>query len=371
LKTSLRAAGISLVAMTAVAALAACAPPASTSSAGKAATATSATDLGGMDALIAAAKKEGAVNVIALPNDWANYGAIKKGFTAKYGITINDAKPDGSSQEEVNAITQNKGTGKGPDVVDVGMSVATNNVKLFAPYKVATWADVVDAQKESTGLWTQDYGGFMAIGYDSAKVPAVTSITDLLKPGYKGAVALSGDPTGSNSAKNAVLLASVLNGGSVDDVSKGIDFFKQLKAAGNFLPAKGNAAAVKAGTVKVLLEWDYLQAPIVKQVPTWKTFVPAQAVLGGYYAQAISVDAPHPAAARLWEEYLYSDEGQNLFLAGSARPVRQDAMTKSGKIDATMAAALPAVTGTPVFPTVAQGDAAGVKLTAGWAAAVS
>ena len=50
----------------------------------------------------------------------------------------------------------------------------------------------------------------------------------------------------------------------------------------------------------------------------------------GYYFQAINKDAPHPAAARLWQEFLYSDEGQNLWLKGGARPVRADAMVKAG-----------------------------------------
>ena len=62
----------------------------------------------------------------------------------------------------------------------------------------------------------------------------------------------------------------------------------------------------------------------------WKVFVPQNAVLGGYYAQAINKDAPHPAAARLWEEFLYSQAatgGQNLWLKGGARPVEQAAMT--------------------------------------------
>ena len=61
--------------------------------------------------------------------------------------------------------------------------------------------------------------------------------------------------------------------------------------------------------------------------------VPQNAVYGGFYVQAINKDAPHPAAARLWEEFLYSDQGQNLWLAGGARPVRADAMTKAGTID--------------------------------------
>ncbi len=105
-------------------------------------------------------------------------------------------------------------------------------------------------------------------------------------------------------------------------------------------------------------------------MPTWKVFVPSNAVLGGYYAQAINKAAPHPAAARLWEEYLYSDEGQNLWLKGGARPVRMDAMTKAGTIDATAAAALPQVTGAPVFLSPDQATAAKTYLASNWAKAI-
>src|SRR5438094_2474719 len=149
----------------------------------------SVSDCGGMDALVAAAKKEGKLNVIALPPDWANYGAIISGFKAKYGIDVTSANPNGSSQQEVDAITQQAGTSSAPDVVDVGMKVALANTQLFAPYKVATWGDILDGQKEATGLWFQDYGGFMGIGYDPSKVPAISSVQDLLGAQFKGKVA--------------------------------------------------------------------------------------------------------------------------------------------------------------------------------------
>src|SRR2546423_7694959 len=197
-------------------------------------TATSASACGGMDALVAAAKAEGKLNVIALPRDWANYGAILDGFTAKYGIAITSDNPDGSSQDEVDAIKQLGSTSRGPDVVDVGMAVALANTNLFAPYKVATWGDVLDSQKESTGLWIQDYGGFMSIGYDSSKGPAIKAIDDLFGSQFRGKVALNGNPKQANAALNGVMMANLAEGGSLDDVSKGVDFFKRLKAAGNF-----------------------------------------------------------------------------------------------------------------------------------------
>jgi len=334
-------------------------------------TAKSAADCGGMDALVKAAQAEGKLNVIALPRDWANYGAILDGFHAKYGINITSDNPDGSSQQEVDAIKQLGSTSRGPDVVDVGMAVALANTNLFAPYKVATWGDVLDSQKEPTGLWIQDYGGFMSIGYDSSKVPEIKSIDDLFGSQFKGKVALNGNPKQANAALNGVMMANLAEGGSLDDVSKGVDFFKRLKVAGNFSKTQATTATVKNGTTPVVFDWDYLSAGHGKDVPTWKVFVPSNAILGGYYAQAVSKDAPHPAAARLWEEYLYSDEGQNLWLKGLARPVRQKAMTDKGTVDSVAAGKLPPVNGTPQFMSDAQSTAAKNYVVAHWDAAIA
>ena len=334
------------------------------------ATATAAASNGGIDALVAAAKKEGRLNIIAVPRDWANYGAIIDGFTAKYGIPITSDNPTGSSQDEVNAVQQLGKSNRAPDVLDIGMSVALANTSLFTPYQVATWGDIPANQKESTGLWFQDYGGYMSIGYDSAKVPAVASLQDLLGSGFRGKVALNGDPTKANAALNGVMMASLANGGSVDDVSKGVAFFHQLKQAGNFVPVQATTATVKNGTTPVVFDWDYLSAGHGTDVPTWKVFVPSNAILLDFYAQAVSKTAPHPAAARLWEEYLYSDEGQNLWLKGLARPVRMAAMQTSGKLDAAAAAKLPVANGTPVRLTPEQATAAKAYLAANWAAAI-
>jgi putative spermidine/putrescine transport system substrate-binding protein len=196
-------------------------------------------------------------------------------------------------------------------------------------------------------------------------------VADLLKPAFKGKVALNGDPTKANAALNGVMMVSLANGGSLDDISKGVDFFHQLQQKGNFVPVQATTATVKNGTTPVVLDWDYLSASHGTDVPSWKIFVPSNAVLGGYYAQAINSKAPHPAAARLWEEYLYSDAGQNLWLKGGARPVRMTAMTSAGTIDQSAAAALPPVNGTPVFLSPDQATKAQQYLASNWAKAIS
>ncbi len=336
------------------------------------ATVTSASGGGGMSALVAAAKKEGALNVIALPPTWANYGNIIKTFSQKYGIKINSANPAGSSQDEINAVKQENGTSAAPDVLDVGMAIALPNTSLFAPYKVSSWSSIPAAQKAANGVWVQDYGGYMAIGY-SSKFGTITSMSQLLGPKFKGAVALNGNPTEANAALNGVMLANLVQGGSPSDISKGVSFFHQLKAAGNFSPVQATGATIKAGTTPVVFNWDYLNLPSYVGVSNWKVFIPSNAVLGGYYAQAINKNAPHPAAARLWEEFLYSQAtngGQNLWLQGGARPVEQLAMTNNGSIDKAAAAKLPPVTGSPVFLSQTQATNAANYLTANWAKAV-
>lgn len=352
--------GTSLVAAAlgfALAVVAACgSPPPPPSSgggqrAGNAATATSAQDFGGMEGLVAAAKKEGELNVIALPPDWANYGTMIKTFEQKYGIKVNSAQPDADSQDEINAAKQLKGQSRAPDVFDLGVNVALSNTDLFAPYRVVEWAQIRADLKDPSAKWYSDYTGFMSIGYDAGKVPPPTSVDDLLKPAYKGKVALNGNPTRALAGFAGVMMAAIAHGGSLTDIAPGVTFFHNLKVAGNFLPVDPTPATIASGQTPVVIDWDYnnvAQTQALKGKMDWRVFVPNNAVVGAYYVQAVNVDAPHPAAARLWEEFLYSDQGQNIWLQGFARPVLLSQLEKSGKADKTALAQLPQVSRTVV-----------------------
>jgi putative spermidine/putrescine transport system substrate-binding protein len=356
--------------------LTACAPPEKDSggeemqSGVKAGEATSAVDFGGLDGLIEAAKKEGELNVIALPPDWANYGKIIQAFGDKYGIKVNSAQPDAASQDEINAANQQRGKSSAPDVFVLGQSVALANASMFAPYKVEKFDDISESFKDPDGKWVNDYGGYMSIGYDSAKVPEITGVDDLLKPEFKGRVALNGDPTQAGAAFTGVMMVAVSQGGSPDDIAPGVEFFRKLNEAGNFLPVDPTPATIESGQTPVVMDWDYLNVAESKKLPTWKVVIPTNAAVAGYYFQAINKDAPHPAAARLWQEFLYSDEGQNLYLQGGARPVRADTMVTDGTIDRAAYALLPPVDGAATFVSVDQNAAATKYLEANWAKAV-
>ena len=220
-----------------------------------------------MDALVADASREGTLNVIALPPDWANYGNILKAFTNKYGIKINSANPDGSSQDEINAVKQLGTQDRAPDVLDLGQSFANTNTALFAPYKVATWDTIPAANKDPNGAWVNDYGGYISIGCNNKIVPnCPTTFADLLKPEYKGQVALNGDPTQAAAAFAGVWASALANGGSLDNIQPGIDFWGKVSKAGNLLKVDPNSATIESGQTPIVLDWDYLNVTQAEKV---------------------------------------------------------------------------------------------------------
>jgi putative spermidine/putrescine transport system substrate-binding protein len=278
-------------------------------------------------ALVKAAKKEGHLNTIALPPDWANYGEALHTFPRKYGIGITNDNPDGSSAQENEAIRSLKGDKRAPDAVDVGISFAISgaNEGLYAKYFPSTYKTIPRSLKDTRGFWMGDYWGAVSIGYNKTLVPnPPKTFKDLMKPEYKGKVAINGSPLSSNSAVSVVIASALANGGSLGDVSAGIDFWAQMKKNGNYIPVQTTPQTVASGQTPISLDWDYNNLAYVTEFPAanWGFTVPADGVYGGAYAQAINATAPHPYAARLWEEFLYSDQGQIIWLKGGAHPAR-------------------------------------------------
>ncbi|WP_327418179.1 ABC transporter substrate-binding protein [Streptomyces sp. NBC_01233] len=343
------------------------------------AVATSAADAGGMAALTAAAKKEGSLNTIALPRDWANYGALIDGFEKKYGIKVTVENPEGTSQDEINALKEHRPEGRAPDVIDVGGSFAQSAARqgLLAPYKVAAFGQIPEEQKDPNARWYNNYGGYISIGCDAKRVKTCPStFADLRKPEYKGQVSLNGDPTKSGSAFAGVYAAALANGGSFDNIQPGIDFFAELSKNGNFNPVGSSPDTIVKGQTPISIDWDFLNLGYADEFREkgadvdWRTAIPFDGSFAEYYANGVNKDAPHPAAARLWQEYVFSPEGQNIRLGAYARPVLLDAMEEDGTLDKAAAEKLPTVEGTPVFPTEGQTEKARETVNRGWAEAV-
>ncbi len=327
--------------------------------------------------LLAAAKKEGTLSTIALPHSWCNYGEAISTFKTATGLTINELNPDGGSGDEINAIKNNQGnTGpQAPDVVDVGLSFGPQAVtdKLIQPYKVSTWDSIPATAKDADGYWYGDYYGVLSFEVNTAVVKTVPADwSDLLKSDYKGQVALAGDPTVSNQAISGVWAAGIASGGSLDNAQPGLDFFKKLNDAGNFVPIIAKTANVASGETPIRIAWTYnglADKDSLAGNPPIQIVVPKTGRFGGMYVQAISAYAPHPNAAKLWMEFLYSDQGQNIWLKGYCNPIRYDAMVTAGTVDAAAQAKLPDTSGTQL-PTLAQIKAASDVITKGWATSI-
>ncbi len=332
-----------------------------------------------MDDLVAAAKKEGQLTVIALPHDWCGYGAVIDGFKAKYPeITVNELNPDAGSGDEIQAIKANQGnTGpQAPDVIDVGLSFgpSAKTDKLIQPYKVSTWDSIPDSAKDADGYWYGDYYGVLSfLVNDDLVKDAPKTWADLQKSDYANAVALAGDPRVANQAIQSVYAAGLAAGAAAgaDAGKAGLDFFAKLNKAGNFVPVIGKAAPLAQGTTPIVTTWDY-NALAWKDGfsgnPKAEVIVPSDAVVAGVYVQAISAYAPHVNAAKLWMEYLYSDEGQIGWLAGYCHPIRFNDLAAKNAIPADLLAKLPdpALYAKAVFPTLDEQAAAKDVIVKNW-----
>ncbi len=328
------------------------------------------------DDLVKAAQKEGQLTVIALPRNWLNYGEAIDTFAKKYGIKVNELNPDGGSGDELQAIQANKDN-KGPqapDVIDVGFSFGPDAKKagLLAPYKVGTWNSIPDSVKDADGYWYGDYYGVLSfeVNLDVVKTPPL-DWPDLLTPPFKGQVALTGDPRVSNQAIMAVAAAALATGGSFENAKPGVDFFAKLNSAGNFVPLIAKMGTVASGETPVAVTWDYLalsDRDTAAGNPNIAAIIPNSGVVAGVYVQAISAYAPHPNAARLWEEFLYSDEGQLIWLKGYGHPIRYADLAARNAIPAEVAANLPPASyyAKAAFPTLDQQGTAKAFIVSNW-----
>jgi putative spermidine/putrescine transport system substrate-binding protein len=322
--------------------------------------------------LIADAKAEGTLSTIALPHDWCNYGQIIDAFKAKYGLAVNELNPDAGSGDEIEAVKANKDNPgpQAPDVIDVGITYGdpAKTDKLIQPYKVSTWDTIDPKLKDPDGYWYGDYYSILTFEVNKSAVPNTPQDwSDLLKPEYKNQVALAGDPRASSQAINAVYAAALANGGSLDDAQPGLDFFKKLNDAGNFVPTIAKPGTIDTGATPVAIRWAYNALAHKDQAagnPEIDVVVPKAGRFLGVYVQAISAYAPHPNAAKLWMEYLYSDEGQAGWLKGYCHTTRLEDL-KARSVSSDLIAKLPDIAGA-VYPNSDQAAKAKTLITTKW-----
>ena len=320
-------------------------------------------EAGGLDNLIKAAKKEGKLALITTPRDWANYGAIHDAYEKAFGVKVTVDNPEGSSQYEIDTM-KTAPKSKQPDSIDIGPLVVAQltppgSKPLSSPYQVINWKDIPNAAKDPSGLWYGNYGGKLAIVYNASLSPTPTKASDFTNPAYKGFVGITGNPTSSNQAFMSVLAASIGNGGhkNLSDVSKGLELYKAVKAQAPLVSVNGTNLAT--GAAKLGFMWDFNALGVIPAAKAagldLKFAYPTDYVLQAPpYINAINAKSPNCANARLWQEFVYSQNkgktaaqltaadlklpgsklfalmqgGQNYFQQSGADPIMSIAMAK-------------------------------------------
>jgi len=325
--------------------------------------------------LVAAAQAEGALTLIAMPASWANYGAIIDGFQKAYGIPVSVQSPNASSAAELTALRLMRGQSRLPDVIEVGPAFVEPAMAegLLAPYRCSVWDAIPDDMKDPNGLWVSPYYGLVSFGVNTSEVGSIpASWAEVNSPRYRGMVATNGDPRQSNSAMNAVWSSALANGGSLDDVQPGIDFFGRLSAAEIYIPLKANVANLVNRQVLISIDWSFnmpaARLAMAASGYQFETAVPTDGVIGGKYCNAISNGAPHPNAARLWLEWVTGGPGALLYLDGGAIPALYPRFIEQGLVPESVQKALPPVDvlAKLTLPSLAQTTKASTQVAQQW-----
>ena len=297
-------------------------------------------DLGGLEGLEDAAREEGELVLGGVTYRTLGYQQLVREFVKQYKLRV-DVTP---------GLTD---LGRPPDAVHLAPAQYWDPPIRLAPYFSDRFARVLPRNKDAGGLWVNDYAGVMTMGYDPALDVSLDDPRSLLAPELKGRVALAGDPVTSGEGQFAVLLMNALRGGASGDVSAGIEFLRELHEAGTLSGELATTGSVRAGRHQVVFGWSYTQLALGGAMRAsggswaWQAWEPA--LLGAYYAQAVVADAPHPAAARLWQEFVFGNVAQNIWLQEGATPVLFSFLSSDGRLE-TAEVDPPVFPSPPVFP---------------------
>lgn len=281
---------------------------------------------GNLDALVAAARAEGRVDSVGMPDSWANWKATWADLHSKYGLEHTDT--DMSSGQEIAKFAAEKNNASA-DIGDVGAAFGPLAVAqgVTQAYKPATWAQIPDWAKDKDGNWALAYTGSIAFIIDKRLVKdEPTSWADLLKGKYKVAV---GDVNTAAQAVNGILAAAYATGGSEKNLTPALDFFAKLARAGRLSLTDPTVATLEKDEIEVGVVWDFNGLNYRDQIDRkrFDVVIPSDGSVVSGYTTIINKYARHPNAAKLAREYIFSDAGQINLARGYARPIRAEYLT--------------------------------------------
>jgi putative spermidine/putrescine transport system substrate-binding protein len=274
-------------------------------------------------ALERAARAEGRLHTLAMPEVWANWRDTWADLKRLYGIVHTDE--DMNSAEEIARMAA-EGRNATVDMGDIGYEYAAiaRGRGISRAHKPATWAQIPAWARDAEGYWTLAYTGTLAFLVNRRRVgmQPPRSWRALFKGSYR---VLVGEVGSSAQASAAVLAAAIALGGAENRLAPALERFARLQREGRLVTRNASVARVEQADVDVLLLWDFIALAYRERARNgadYEVLIPEDGSVVSGYTPIINRHAPHPNAARLAHEYIFSDAGQANLARGYARPIR-------------------------------------------------
>jgi iron(III) transport system substrate-binding protein len=289
--------------------------------------------------VVEAAKREGQVVLYSALVGAPSTSRIAEAFEAKYGIPVDTLEARAS--ELLERARTEKASGRSLGDVSYNGSTATErqmNDSMFVPHGPLPGASRLKAPFASDGTRVPAFVIHFGILVNTELVkPEVEprSWSDLLLPRWKGQI-LADDvhPVGSGSLFFQATYGKLGRG-----------FHEKLAAQDPSFTRdpRGSQRRVARGEYPIFVPSSLAAMKELEGLPL-KTIVPSEGVVYVLYQTAVFQNAPHPNAARLFMDFLLSEEAQRIYAEDGYGPV----------VDAKEGASGPPLLGTSELATMAE-----------------
>ena len=272
------------------------------------------------------ARAEGRLASVGMPDDWANWRGTWADLQRLYGIAHVDS--DMSSAEEIAKIEAEKASAS-VDIGDVGFEFGAiaKARGVTRAYKPSTWAQVPDWAKDPDGHWALAYTGTIAFAVNTRRVKAVPRSWKALFE--SNARVLVGEVGRAAQANASVLSAAIALGGDETRLAPALAAFAPLAKQHRLVTTNASPALMERGEADVFVMWDFNALSYRDKIPNasdYEILIPSDGSVTSGYTTILNKNAPHPNAAMLAREYIFSDAGQVQLARGNARPIRADSL---------------------------------------------
>jgi putative spermidine/putrescine transport system substrate-binding protein len=263
------------------------------------------------------------------PPEWADWGSQLKAIKESLNIDVpHDNKNSGQTLSQLIAE-------KNYPVADVAyfgvtFGILAKEAGVVAPYKPARWEEIPAGLKDPEGYWFTIHSGTVGLFVNKDALggkPVPRSWADLLKPIYKGMVGYL-DPTSAAVGYTSSIAINIALGGTLDNLTPVIDYFKKLKTNQPIVPKQTSYARVISGEIPILFDYDFnAYRGKYKDKANIEFVIPTEGTIMAPYVMTLVKNSPMPSNGKKILDFTLSDKGQAVWANAFLRPVRPSAMS--------------------------------------------